>query len=84
MSKSVEAIFAVVVADPRWAAAAERHRLDEQINVHQVNPTPAVGQLADEAIDGPLVAAEDKARKWAWCSRDPLERLIEGLVGQDW
>jgi len=49
MSKSVEAIFAVVVADPRWAAAAERHRLDEQINVHQVNPTPAVGQLADES-----------------------------------
>src|ERR1700683_4067201 len=59
--EGIESVFAVVMASAGWTAAAERHRLDEQVDVHQVHPAAPVGQLADEAIDGLLVAAGDKA-----------------------
>ena len=76
VSERVEAVFAVVVAHPSGSAAAERHGLNEQVNVHQVHPAPTVGELADEPIDGLLVAAEDETRKRTRRRGDPCERLV--------
>jgi hypothetical protein len=76
VSERVEAILAVVVAHPSGSGAAERHGLNEQVNVHHVDPAPAVRQLADEPIDGLLVAAEDETRKRTRRGPDPRERLV--------
>src|SRR5271155_4926183 len=76
VGERVEAILAVVVAHPRGSGAAERHGLNEQVNVHQVHPAPTVGELADEPIDGLLVAAEDETRKRTRRGCDPRERLV--------
>src|SRR5271170_1089084 len=83
VGERVEAILAVIVAHPGGSGAAERHGLDEQVNVHQVHPAPAVRQLADEPVDGLLVAAEDETSKRVWRRRDSSERLVKGLVGED-
>src|SRR5271156_1598031 len=56
VSERVEAVFAVVVAHPSGSGAAERHGPNEEVNVPHVAPPPAVRQLADEPIDGLLVA----------------------------
>jgi hypothetical protein len=59
--KRVEAVFSVVVADACGPGAAKRHGLDEQAHIDQVHATPTEGKLADEPVDGFLVAAEDEA-----------------------
>src|ERR1700719_3096265 len=56
----VEAVLTVVMAHAGSPGAAERHGLNEQVNVDQVHPAPAEGELADEAVDGLLVSAEDE------------------------
>ena len=43
VGERVEAIFAIAVTHPSRAGAAERRGLDEQVNIHQVHPAPAVG-----------------------------------------
>ena len=65
VGERVEAVFSVVVAHPGGPGAAERHGLDEQVNVDQIHAAAAEGQLADEPVDGLLVAAEDEARERA-------------------
>src|SRR5580658_4227006 len=77
----VKAILAVVMADPSRSGATERHGLDEQVNIDQIYPTTAAGDLTDETIDAFLIAAEDEAGKRAWRRRHPGQRLVEGLVG---
>ncbi|MET4482115.1 hypothetical protein ABIB66_006677 [Bradyrhizobium sp. F1.13.3] len=57
MRKRVEAVFPIVVADAGGPGAAKRHDLDEQVHIHQVHTTP----LADEPVDGFLVAAKIRA-----------------------
>jgi hypothetical protein len=79
----VEAVLSVVMAHAGRPGAAERHSLDEQVDVDQVHPTPAEGQLADEAVDGLLVSAEDEARERTPGLRHARQRFVEGLVGQD-
>ena len=76
VGERVEAIFSVVVAHPGRPRAAERHGLDEQVNVDQVHPPAAEIQFADEPVDGPLVAAEDETRKRTRRRRDPCEGLV--------
>src|SRR5258708_3025896 len=59
--EGIEAILAIVVAHPSGSGTTERHGLDEQVNVHQIHAASTKGQLADEPVDGFLIAAEDKA-----------------------
>jgi hypothetical protein len=62
MRERIETVFAVVVPDAGGSGAPEGHGLDKQVNIHEVHPASAEGELADEPIDGFLVAAEDEAR----------------------
>jgi hypothetical protein len=77
VGERIEAVSAVVVAHTGRPCAAERHGLDEQVNVNEVHSAATKGQLADEPIDGLLVAAEDEARKRSRRRRDPRERLTK-------
>src|SRR5580704_7728515 len=61
VGQRVEAVFSVVVPHAGRAGAAERHGLDEQVNVYQVDAAAAKGQFGDEPVDGFLVAAKDEA-----------------------
>lgn len=42
------------VAHPLGSNTAERHRLDEEINVHLIDCSSTERKLSDEAIDGTL------------------------------
>jgi hypothetical protein len=72
--QGIEAVFPVVVAHPGGSGAAERHGLDEQVNVHQIYAASAEGQLADEPVDGFLIAAEDEACERTSRFRHPRHR----------
>src|SRR5262244_2712885 len=81
--KRVEAIFAVVMTHTGWADAAERHRLDKQVDVDLVNGTAAERKLADEAVDRRLVATEDEPREGMWCRCNSAKGFVQRPVGQD-
>src|SRR5712671_2563769 len=81
--QGIEAVFPVVVAHPGGSGAAERHGLDEQVNVHQIYAASAEGQLANEPVDDFLIAAEDEAGERTSRFRHPRHRLIEGFISQD-
>src|SRR5580692_12213333 len=83
VGQRVEAVFSVVVPHPGRAGATERHGLDEQVNVYQVDAAAAEGQFADEPVDGFLVAAKDEAGERVRGRRHPCHRLVEGLVRQN-
>src|SRR5216684_3315271 len=43
MGERIEAVFSVVVAHPGGPGTSERHRLDEQMNIHQIHAASTVG-----------------------------------------
>ena len=83
MRKHVEAIFAVVMTHTGWSDAAERHRLDKQVDVDLVDGAAAERKLADEAVDRRLVATEDERREGIRCRCDPAKGFVQRPVGQD-
>src|SRR5215813_291432 len=80
---SVEAILAVVMTHTGWSDAAERHRLDKQVDVDLVDGAAAERKLADEAVDRRLVATEDERRKGMRCRCNPAKGFVQRPVGQD-
>src|SRR5271170_2748731 len=84
VTECIEAEFSIVMAHPGGSCAAERHRLNKQMNVHQVHPAAAVGEFADETVDSLLIAAENKPGERPGGRSHAFHRLIEGLECQDW
>src|SRR5215831_8260167 len=83
MRKHVEAILAVVMTHTGWSDAAERHRLDKQVDVDLVDSAAAERKLADEAVDRRLVATEDEPRERMRCCSNPAKGFVQRPVGQD-
>jgi hypothetical protein len=84
MGQHVEAVLTVVVADACRACSAERHRLDEQVDVDLIHRAAAVGELADEPVDGLLIAAEDESSERMRRCSDAGQSFVERFVGEDW
>src|SRR6516225_8972618 len=70
MRKHVEAILAVVMTHTGWSDAAERHRLDKQVDVDLIDGAAAERKLTDEAVDRRLVATEDERGEGIRCCCD--------------
>src|SRR5882724_9795739 len=83
VGERIEAVLDVVVAHSRCAGAAERHGLNNEVNVYPIHSGTTGGQLADESVYGLLIAAEDVASERPGRRRDPLQGLVEGLIGED-
>ena len=82
MRKHVEAILAIVMTLTGWSDAAERHRLDKQVDVDLVDGAAAERKLADEAVDHRLVATEDERRGGMRCRCNPAKGFVQRAVGQ--
>src|SRR5271169_4330394 len=84
MTECIESVFSVVMPHPGGSGATEGHRLNKQMNIHQVHPASAVGEFANETVDSLLIAAEDKPGERPRGRCHAFHRLIEGLECQDW
>ena len=56
------------MADACGPSSAERHRLDEQVDIDLIHRTAAVGELADEPVNDLLIAAEDESSERMRCT----------------
>src|SRR5271155_2817625 len=83
VTECIEPVSSVVMAHPGRSCATEGHRLNKQMNVHQVHPATAVRELAEETVDSLLIAAEDKPGERPRGRCHALQRLVEGLERQD-
>src|SRR5277367_6720631 len=82
--ESVVTVLAIIVAHAGRAGSAERHRLDEQMDVHLIHGAAAVRQFANEPVDRLLRATENKRSQRAWGRCDVAECFVERFIRKNW